>query len=501
MRRPVLASVSLALSLWAVGMPATAQSPSPTPPATPGALALAAVRAVDPRFGDIDDFSRAQQRVSREFDWAPVVAGSWIRLVPTYGSDMDLHPSLQLPDWVAPRVRVVEVMLVADCAELADNGFPDDDPCGWRHQWLYRVLPTGEVVLLYDQGSQGDSAPPRPSPAVMGTGTLADVLPATMSVADGSTDGLPIIWNGGLPGGPGLGRVPFLSIEGSGYLGNVLPRLDEDGADILGDRGLAGDGTNGYRVLAVTDPSGDARRMVAQARRGHGNGYAWHTSDIDGRTVTVLDDGGTYLYAAGPWAFEVSSILGDDTAPMDAFIAQLPGPAAPASVPPQEATDLGVTLAAADLPDGLRWIGSEPDRGQPITPYPLADLVRLNRVIAASAAQLGVDTSALYSFLARPGLNSPTSATVLVLVDPTGDGDRWVAPMRAGLAAANDDGSPSAPDDLGDMTVGGRTVAHLVDPDSLEVLRDISLYAAGPAFFMVVAESAETAASVRAALP
>jgi hypothetical protein len=60
------------------------------------------------------------------------------------------------PSWL------IEVTLVRDCTdwylpsdapELSDDIEPFiDDPCGWRHSWFYRVRPSGEVELLFDEG-------------------------------------------------------------------------------------------------------------------------------------------------------------------------------------------------------------------------------------------------------------------------------------------------------------------------------------------------------------
>ena len=157
MRRLVLSL--LALALCAGATPAMGPSPDPSagPLSTDGS-AMTAIRGLDPRFADLDEYADVQRRASSTFDFAPIVAGSWIHVLPTLDQFVDQYGFATDQAWAGLGLgRVVEVMLVADC-ETPVTAPVSADPCSWRHTWLYRVLPTGEVVPLYDAGSP-DVAP------------------------------------------------------------------------------------------------------------------------------------------------------------------------------------------------------------------------------------------------------------------------------------------------------------------------------------------------------
>ncbi len=133
-------------------------SPEPlTNPLHANDPALAAARGLDPRFADLPDYADVSRQVSSSFDLTPMLAGSWIHVLPTFDEFAARSDFLGDPAW-SGLGRMVEVMLVADCP--TEVTFPvSRDPCDWRHTWMYRVLPTGEVAPLFDAGSPG--MPPR----------------------------------------------------------------------------------------------------------------------------------------------------------------------------------------------------------------------------------------------------------------------------------------------------------------------------------------------------
>lgn len=161
MRR--LACLAILVTLVAAS-PTAAASPSPgpsgdAPPLFDGVKhTLDVVRALDPRFGDIPDLDDAKREVAALFDYAPVLAASWIAVVPTLGSQMLYFQDAITDDpWFGLGGNLVEVMLVADCVTTDVASWVADpdkgDPCGWRHTWLYRVTTSGEATLLFDAGS------------------------------------------------------------------------------------------------------------------------------------------------------------------------------------------------------------------------------------------------------------------------------------------------------------------------------------------------------------
>lgn len=154
--------LALLVTLATVASTATvaAAAPSPTPSSAPQLISpgtgpvLDAVRAVDPRFAELPDPDQAQ----RQGDYASVLAGSWISAIDTFGQLAAIAPGPVVDDpWYGLGGSVVQVMLVADCVTedvlsyLAEPA--KGDPCGWRHTWLYRVSGSGEVTLLFDEGS------------------------------------------------------------------------------------------------------------------------------------------------------------------------------------------------------------------------------------------------------------------------------------------------------------------------------------------------------------
>jgi hypothetical protein len=136
--------------------PATAQSPEPSAALTSCDRAIAAVRSVDPRFIDIPDYDEVNRRVLATFDLTPLLAGSWIRVLPTFQPCGESATDDPDPQWIDLGLgQVVEVMLVSDCQTVGNDLEPRPvrDPCAWRRQWIYRVLPTGDVVLVAAGGS------------------------------------------------------------------------------------------------------------------------------------------------------------------------------------------------------------------------------------------------------------------------------------------------------------------------------------------------------------
>lgn len=153
--RALRATAMVGALLVASAVHAAAASPAPSSGPWPaGDRALAAVRAVDPRFADLPDYADAWRHAATEFDLAPVLAGSWVHVLPTFQQMgmawMDLGQGL-----------LVEVMLVDGCpTTLTGVGIGGSgDPCAWRHSWVYHVLPTGEARLVSDGGSPDPEAP------------------------------------------------------------------------------------------------------------------------------------------------------------------------------------------------------------------------------------------------------------------------------------------------------------------------------------------------------
>ncbi len=155
MYRTRIPATAVALALLLPGV-AGAQSPGPSASVAPGPsegeLALAAVRATDPRFAALPTLTDVQQEVSRTFGFESLYAGSWIGVVQTFSAIDDFAPGL-LPAWTDPGTgRVVEVMLVDGCAEDID-GLPATDPCAWRHSWIFHVAADGSVTTVAESGS------------------------------------------------------------------------------------------------------------------------------------------------------------------------------------------------------------------------------------------------------------------------------------------------------------------------------------------------------------
>jgi hypothetical protein len=150
MRRLFL--VLMALGLCAAPTPVMGASPEPSggPPST-DALAVDAIRSSDARFADLQDYADVSRQMARDFDIMPLVAGSWIHVLPTFDQYTGASGLFNDPAWTGLG-RVVEIMLVADCPTHI-TAVAATDPCGWRHTWLYRVTPAGEVMALGDAGS------------------------------------------------------------------------------------------------------------------------------------------------------------------------------------------------------------------------------------------------------------------------------------------------------------------------------------------------------------
>ncbi|MBX3030191.1 MAG: hypothetical protein KF809_08510 [Chloroflexi bacterium] len=139
------AMVMLAVLLGA--SPGLAQEPTDPGP-TKHERAIEAVRTFDPRFAVIDTLEQARARAAQDFDQSSVLAGSWIRVVPTYASAFgDFH--VEAPAWLDTGPTIVEVLLVEDCGPLPDEIVAQTaDPCRARRTWLFEVLGSGAVREL-----------------------------------------------------------------------------------------------------------------------------------------------------------------------------------------------------------------------------------------------------------------------------------------------------------------------------------------------------------------
>jgi len=116
---------------------------------------VALVLDQDPRFADALDYEHQRVVASANFDLLGEVLGtSTYHVLPTQNV------------WYAPLIdfghggsALVEIILVEGCAVPEDDSellTPDlsryEDPCAWRHSWVYRVQPDDTVTLLYDEG-------------------------------------------------------------------------------------------------------------------------------------------------------------------------------------------------------------------------------------------------------------------------------------------------------------------------------------------------------------
>lgn len=138
MHRGHLAALAAALLL--LPAPAVAQSPDPGPDA------VALVRATDPRFADLPTLDEQRREMARSFDWAPILAASWIASVPTFAGTFD--GSGEVPSWIDTGVgRFVEVMLVDGCVTEIPDGMPTD-PCTSREDLLFHVASDGTITTI-----------------------------------------------------------------------------------------------------------------------------------------------------------------------------------------------------------------------------------------------------------------------------------------------------------------------------------------------------------------
>lgn len=138
MHRGHLAALAAALLL--LPAPAVAQSPDPGPDA------VALVRASDPRFADLPTLDEQRRKMAASFEWAPVLAESWIASVPTFAGIFD--GSGEAPSWIDTGVgRFVEVMLVDGCVAEIPDGIPTD-PCASREDLLFHVAADGTITTI-----------------------------------------------------------------------------------------------------------------------------------------------------------------------------------------------------------------------------------------------------------------------------------------------------------------------------------------------------------------
>lgn len=168
MRRatPGLFTCSLLLAATA---PTLGQSPSAGPPAIeaePASIgrdeAISLVRALDPRFAGLPDYEAQRKESARSFSWAPLLASSYVRVLPTTQNEFADPRGV---DFRYPAGWLIETTLVADCSDLSENGMIVVDPCAWRHTWVHYVTPDGTVATLHDTGDPE----PMPSPSTVGS--------------------------------------------------------------------------------------------------------------------------------------------------------------------------------------------------------------------------------------------------------------------------------------------------------------------------------------------
>ncbi len=112
--------------------------------------AVALVLASDPRFADLVAFETLGREIAADYSFERWFTSSFYRLLgPTFGDYADTFVTFR-----APMGRLIEVNLATDCAEveLVDTALPIEDPCAWRHTWLFMVEPDGTVARIYDAG-------------------------------------------------------------------------------------------------------------------------------------------------------------------------------------------------------------------------------------------------------------------------------------------------------------------------------------------------------------
>ena len=154
MKCKVVVAGLLSLALLSGAGTAVAQDAADDGLTTPTSIgreeAVALVLASDPRFADLVAFETLGREIAADFAVERWFTSSFYRVLgPSFGDYADTFVTFR-----APMGRLVEVNLAADCAEveLVDTALPIEDPCAWRHTWVFMVEPDGTVVPLYDTG-------------------------------------------------------------------------------------------------------------------------------------------------------------------------------------------------------------------------------------------------------------------------------------------------------------------------------------------------------------
>jgi len=151
----------LSLTLLSGGGSALAQDAADDELATPTGIMqqrandVALVLASDPRFADLTDYETLRRETAASWETERYFTSSFYRVLgPTFG---DLTGFVSFRE---PVGRLIEVNLVTDCAEFEfdDAAFPNEDPCAWRHTWVYLVEPDGTVAPVYDAGDPDPSS-------------------------------------------------------------------------------------------------------------------------------------------------------------------------------------------------------------------------------------------------------------------------------------------------------------------------------------------------------
>jgi hypothetical protein len=135
-------SPALVVAAVAAGS-ALAQSPEPSRVPVHGTpemrRAAGLVLATDPAFADLPSLEEARAEVK-------VTRSSWYSLRETLTGSI-----------------LVEINLVGGDCGVTPSG--RTWPCEWRHDYLYRVTPGGEVALLFDEGDPSAARPGQPGPS------------------------------------------------------------------------------------------------------------------------------------------------------------------------------------------------------------------------------------------------------------------------------------------------------------------------------------------------
>ena len=160
MRCSAAVAVTLGYMLLMGTAAAASDDANPTDPNARRDEVVVLVLAQDERFAGLPDHERQWIQSKAEFSFDPIIGSSYYRVLPT--QNVWYAPLMDFGDGGS---ALVEIILVEGCEVPEDDSellTPDlsryEDPCAWRHSWLYRVEPDDTVTLLFEEGDP-DSMP------------------------------------------------------------------------------------------------------------------------------------------------------------------------------------------------------------------------------------------------------------------------------------------------------------------------------------------------------